>query len=240
MSTLESVVFNRASRFLDHHGVLTGSRRYSTALCVLGWVATMAIVVGIHEAVDHGLLSEGAGFAAIGLFLAGVAGGAQRMFFRVVEPVNSRREGELARLLATECETVRQLEELRAARREIITQVAHELRTPVTVLTSSTDILVRHCEELSPDRRQALLAAMFRASRRIAELPSLLERIMQPDDPEGLRDQARERGDGQPGHEQLTALAARSGARPPAHRGVPRGSREGAVRVVAGIGELLR
>ena len=91
---------------------------------------------------------------------------------------------------------MQRLTELRRARTEIVTQVAHEIRTPLTTLQGSGQVLAARQDELSAEERAVLISAIQRAGDRLNELPELLDRVMQPEDPEGLRELAREHPSG--------------------------------------------
>lgn len=141
-------------------------------------------------------LSAPAATAIIAAAFAAVIAATVLAFSRLFHGFGTGVDADLRRLLAAERETVQRLTELRRARTEIVTQVAHEIRTPLTTLQGSGQVLAARQDELSAEERAVLISAIQRAGDRLNELPELLDRVMQPEDPEGLRELAREHPSG--------------------------------------------
>ena len=69
---------------------------------------------------------------------------------------------------------VRSLREVDRLRRELVTNVSHDLRTPVTVLRGDLETLLLKDETLSPDDRKRYLATALAQSERLGDLVSEL------------------------------------------------------------------
>ncbi len=69
---------------------------------------------------------------------------------------------------------VRSLREIDRLRRELVTNVSHDLRTPVTVLRGDLETLLLKDETLSPDDRKRYLATALAQSERLGDLVSEL------------------------------------------------------------------
>lgn len=78
--------------------------------------------------------------------------------------------GELARAFATMADTVRREDELR---RTLVADVAHELRTPVTILRGQTEQILDGIAEPTPDRLVSLHDEVLRLQRLTDDLATL-------------------------------------------------------------------
>lgn len=189
-TTTGSTVDDLVARRLQSLGIMRSTRRLLAVTAAALWVLTMFMSVAVSLLRDAGLSLR---YAATirGVYFAVVIAAVLFAFERLFGRFARETDAELRRLYGQELETAERLRELTEARNEIITQVAHELRTPVTVLVGNARVLVRRHGEMSEERLDAMLDAMARASDRVMGLPELLAEIMRPEDPEGLRALAR-------------------------------------------------
>ena len=77
-----------------------------------------------------------------------------------------------ARLYSQAVETADDLAKLDELRREFVSMVSHELRSPMTVVAGIADLLQKRSDDLAPDQRKELIDTLGREARRLARLVS--------------------------------------------------------------------
>jgi signal transduction histidine kinase len=75
-----------------------------------------------------------------------------------------------AHLYAKAVETATELERLDELRRDFISMISHELRSPMTVVAGIADLFQKHWERLSDENRKELVDTLGRESRRLTRL----------------------------------------------------------------------
>ncbi|MCA1832734.1 MAG: PAS domain S-box protein [Actinobacteria bacterium] len=101
-----------------------------------------------------------------------------RGFAKVTRDLTERREGELrtARALERERRTTERLRELDRLKNDFVAIVAHDLRSPMTVVQGFADMLVRDWSRLPDHQRQQFLESI---SRNVSNLSRLVEDVLQ-------------------------------------------------------------
>lgn len=77
-----------------------------------------------------------------------------------------------AALYARAVETADELARLDELRRDFVSMVSHELRSPMTVVAGISDLLQKRFDEMSPENRKDLIETLGRESRRLTKLVS--------------------------------------------------------------------
>jgi len=81
-------------------------------------------------------------------------------------------------IVARDITAIRQVERLKA---DFVTTVSHELRTPLTPIGGNLELLLRHGDQLPPDRREAMLQSMQRQVGRLSQLVDDLTAVAEID-----------------------------------------------------------
>lgn len=89
--------------------------------------------------------------------------------------IGSLLASELFKIVARSQEVARRMEELDELKSDFISTISHELRTPVTIIMGSAEVLTRRWAQLPEAMRLDLIA---RLSRRAGDLNRLLEEIL--------------------------------------------------------------
>ncbi|MBE2214621.1 MAG: PAS domain S-box protein [Opitutaceae bacterium] len=93
-----------------------------------------------------------------------------RLVIGTITDISERKRVEAAMLEALAHER-----EIGAIKSTIVSMVSHEFRTPLGVISSSAEILMRYLDRMSPDKRQEQLDAILRSTRRLG---SLLDEVL--------------------------------------------------------------
>jgi len=88
-----------------------------------------------------------------------------RLVIGTVTDISERKRVEAAMLEALAHER-----ELGALKSSFVSMVSHEFRTPLGVISSSAEILMRYLDRMTPDKRQEQLQAVVRSTRRLGHL----------------------------------------------------------------------
>jgi PAS domain S-box-containing protein len=173
------------------YGLVPGSfnGRYETFLGLIHPADRAAVSATIAEAaerggddfaVEHRVIRPDGGvrwLAGRGRTYLDAAGRVARMVGTVVDVTDRKAAlAEREALLASEREARAEAEAALRARDEFLSVAAHELRTPVTGLRATVELLRRQQERgaLDPDRLERHLTTIDRASRQLADLTTQL------------------------------------------------------------------
>ena len=107
--------------------------------------------------------------ARIGFLLAGVVGGAGVLFVLLFTFRQRARVRELARERDAQRKLVEELQKVESFRRDFIADVSHEIKTPLTGIIGSVDLL-SSADGLLPESRSRLLAMLKSESERLNAL----------------------------------------------------------------------
>ena len=169
-----------------HLRLLTVQRRSGVALQI---ARPLDEVDAVLDRLRTLLLAVGAGgillAAALGLAVARTAIGPLRRLTETAEEVTrthdlSRRVGvdggdEIGRLGTQFDAMLGELAASEQARRQLVADASHELRTPITAVRASVDLLARH-DDLPPEQRDAALAT---ARAQLEELSALVTDVVE-------------------------------------------------------------
>jgi signal transduction histidine kinase len=148
---------------------------------------------GADQALQSALLTAIAGAAGLAALLALLAG--LTMARRITRPVErliavtramgagdrtaragpTRAPGELAELAAAVDQMADDLDRQEQLRRDLVADVAHELRTPIAVLQAEHEALLDGVAEPTPDQLGSLRDEVLRLARMVGDLQTLAE-----------------------------------------------------------------